>query len=441
MIRPSARLAWIFSISVPLSSLLLAGFGSHFFWALVYPGLCIFLFLADAFLIRGLTIKATVTSPPVIPLGEEGLVLVHLDTRSQFIWHPVQVEVALETDGSLKDTLIETAKGLTGPQGLDLALTVKPTHRGKLILTKLWLRRKGTLGLATSVSRFNLDPGYVIDSVNPVKGLHEAALSFFMRETEPGLMKQPFRGEGSEFDSLIEYSQGMDNRFIDWKRSARHHKLLAKDFRQERNHQIVLAFDTGRLMREPVLGLPKLDHYVRAALLMAWVGLQSGDMVGAADFALTFNAFLKPGRGPQYFSRLQRFTAGLEYSFVETNFAASLAELRVRIPHRSLIVFFTEFIDVITAEFMIEALGLLVKKHSVIFVCTPDPLLASLKDKEPGTMLDLAGSVIADSFIRDRNIVLERITRLGIQAVDVPPKAMGTAILNKYLAIKQRGLL
>jgi uncharacterized protein (DUF58 family) len=233
----------------------------------------------------------------------------------------------------------------------------------------------------------------------------------------------------------------MDNRLIDWKRSARHHKLLAKDYRQERNHQIILAFDTGRLMIEPVHGIPKLDHYIIAALLMAWVGLLSGDMIGAADFALTFNTFLKPGRGASFFSKIQRFTASLRYSYDATNFAASLAELRTKVPHRSLIIFFTEFIDVISAEFMIEALESLAKKHSVFFVCTPDPLLENLKDKEPISALDLSSSVIADTFIRDRAIVLERVTRLGVQAIDAPPKALSVAILNKYLAIKQRGLL
>jgi uncharacterized protein (DUF58 family) len=233
----------------------------------------------------------------------------------------------------------------------------------------------------------------------------------------------------------------MDNRLIDWKRSARHHRLLAKDLKQERNHHVILAFDTGRLMKEPVMGLTKLDHYVKAALLMAWVGLRSGDRVGAADFSLRFNAFLKPEHGSSHFSRLLKFTAALGYGDDETNFAASLAEFRTRTRHRSLVMVFTEFTDVISAEFLLEGLGLLAKKHAVVFVSTPDPVLAGLRDKAPASLEDLASSVIADGFARDRAIVLERIARLGVHSVDVPPQALGTAVLNKYLAMKQRVML
>ncbi|MDR2386815.1 MAG: DUF58 domain-containing protein, partial [Deltaproteobacteria bacterium] len=350
------------------------------------------------------------------------------------------INSSIELVGELSDSDSPMISGVMAQKNLELIMTITPKRRGRLLYKTMWLGWPGPLGLGYFTKNIPMF-GIHTDSVQSVKGLHEAALSFFLRETEPGLKRQPFRGEGSEFDSLVEYYPGMDNRFIDWKRSARHHKLLAKDFRQERNHQIILAFDTGRLMSDPVYGLPKLDHYVRAALLMAWVGLLSGDMVGAADFALTFKAFLKPGRGAAFFSRLQAFTSGLNYSSLETNFAASLAELQTKVPHRSLIIFFTEFIDFISAEFMVEALGLLAKKHSVIFVCTPDPLLGALRDKPPSSMLDLASSVIADSFIRDRAIVLERVTRLGVQAIDAPPKALSSAILNRYLAIKQRGLL
>lgn len=74
----------------------------------------------------------------------------------------------------------------------------------------------------------------------------------------------------------------MDTRFIDWKHSARHRRLLSREFRQERNHRIMLGFDTGRLMLESVDGLPRLDHAIRAGLLLAWVSLGAGDLPAPA---------------------------------------------------------------------------------------------------------------------------------------------------------------
>jgi uncharacterized protein (DUF58 family) len=273
------------------------------------------------------------------------------------------------------------------------------------------------------------------------RGLHQAALAFFSREAEAGYKTQPFKGQGSEFDSLMDFAKGMDNRLIDWKHSARHRKLLAKEFRQERNHQVILAFDTGRLLAEPAGALPKLDHYIRSGLLLAWVSLLSGDMVGACGFDLFFRSYLKPGRGRNFFARLQRFASDLDYRAEETNFTLALTELMGRLPRRALVSVFTEFIDAVAAELLVEGLALLAKRHEVIFVTTPDPLLSSLRDAPPLSVGALASAVIAEHFQRDRAIVLQKAARQGVHCLDVPPGALSSAILNRYLYIKQRGLL
>ncbi len=85
---------------------------------------------------------------------------------------------------------------------------------------------------------------------------------------------------------------GLDSRFIDWKHSARHRKLLCKEFRTERNHQIVMAFDTGYLMLEPVDGITRLDHAINAGLMLAWVSLQGGDLVGTYGFDAAVRQYL-----------------------------------------------------------------------------------------------------------------------------------------------------
>ena len=113
---------------------------------------------------------------------------------------------------------------------------------------------------------------------------------------------------------------GLDSRFIDWKHSARHRKLLCKEFRTERNHPIVLAFDTGHLMIEPVDGLPRLDHAINAGLLLAWVSLQGGDLVGLFGFDEMLRQYQQPRRGVSNFSHLLRATARLDYHHTETNF-------------------------------------------------------------------------------------------------------------------------
>ena len=42
---------------------------------------------------------------------------------------------------------------------------------------------------------------------------------------------------------------------------------------------------------------------------------------------------------------------------------------------------------------------------------------------------------------RERSIVLERLERLGVHCLDVPSRGLSVALINRYLLIKQRGLI
>src|SRR5262249_44744403 len=155
-------------------------------------------------------------------------------------------------------------------------------RRGKIQVDAVWVRWRGPLGLIQINKR--LAVGDAIDVVPNVRGVRSSALQFFSREALFGNKVQEQKGSGTEFEALRDYEVGLDSRFIDWKHSARHRKLVCKEFRTEHNHQIVLAFDTGYLMTEPLDGLPRLDHAINAGLLLAWTSLQGGDFVGMLGF-------------------------------------------------------------------------------------------------------------------------------------------------------------
>jgi uncharacterized protein (DUF58 family) len=141
------------------------------------------------------------------------------------------------------------------------------------------------------------------------------------------------------------------------------------------------------------------------------------------------------------FARFQSFTADLAYRTEETNFTLGLAELNSRLAHRALVVLFTEFVDMIQAELLVESLGWMTRRHAVIFVTMRDPFLEGLRDERPGSFLRAAKAVIADDFLNERSVVLERVARLGVHCIDTPAEGMSAAILNRYLMIKARGLL
>src|SRR5262249_48022016 len=153
-----------------------------------------------------------------------------------------------------------------------------PRRRGLASLSNLWVRWRGPLGLTWKQTVVALNrPVPIVPNVQAVK---DEAIRMYSRDASFGQRVQIEQGEGSESQALREFQTGMDPRAIDWKQTARHGKLLAKEFRPERNHPIVFALDTGRLMCEPVAGLPRVDHALNGALVMAYVALKTGDRVG-----------------------------------------------------------------------------------------------------------------------------------------------------------------
>lgn len=436
MMKPTLKAVLLFAICIPAALLIIAAARDFWYAAFYLPVAVLALAGADLMLaLHNNSLRVSIKNPHQLFVGQIGHVNIKFETKGYS--RSLNIKVLLELDGDADDSPLVNArleKGL-----LDMNLKVTPRRRGQVLLRALWLRWQGPFGLIEIWRRQSIDKK--IDIVPDVKGIYDAALQFFSRDAIYGVKTQRFKGEGTEFESLTEYMSGMDNRFIDWKRSATHRKLLCKEFRQERNHQIVLGFDTGRLMLEPIEGMPKLDHAIKAGLLLGWVSLYYGDLVGGCGFDVRFRSFLKPNRGMPYFTQFQRFTAGLKYETEETNFTLGLAELNSRLQRRALVILFTEFVDTISAELLLESLQRMVRKHVVVFVTMKDLMLARLQTAAPDNFARVAEAVIAEDFLRERSIVLERVARLGVHTIDAPAQGVSAALLNRYLMIKQRGLL
>ncbi len=249
------------------------------------------------------------------------------------------------------------------------------------------------------------------------------------------------RGEGTVFEALAEYQPGMDRRRIDWKSSARHAHLYAKEFEAERNNQIVFAFDCGQSMCEPVEGLPRIDRAVSAALATSYVALKGGDKVALFGFAARPELFTPFVTDAREFPRLQQAAAGLDYHAQEPNFTLALATLAGRLARRSLIVVFSDFTDPTSAELMIESIGRLTSRHLVIFVTLRDEELDSIAQAPPEDLQALAMATTADALLRQRALVLSRLRALGVDVVEAPHGQIGTRLIDQYLTIKRKGAI
>ncbi|MCW2309417.1 DUF58 domain-containing protein [Rhodobium gokarnense] len=315
----------------------------------------------------------------------------------------------------------------------------RAVRRGNWSFEYLWLSWQSRLKLFEFVPRIAV--GASVRVVPNIRLVQSGQITTTVASTLFGVKENRIIGEGSEFHQLRDFVQGMDVKTIDWKRSARRRSLVAKELRAERNHQVIVALDTGYLMREEVMGIAKIDHAVTAALATAWAAIIGGDLVACYAYDIQPRVFVAPQAGRAAFARLRSLMADFTYVGRETNHMLALSELNARTPKRSLIVIFTDFVDTTSAELLIENIGILARRHVLIFVTLRDPETEGLVETAPETLNGVATLVAASQSIAERRLVHERLARLGVTVVDARPDQVTARLISAYLDIKAREVI
>ncbi len=435
-IVPTARTAWLAALAAPVAIVIAAAAPGAWIVAPAAGAALLVLVLLDA-LFAGRLMEWRLVAPDDAEVGEPVRVAMLAQIAGRSGHAPLDAALAcdarLASTGSAQLRLAHDSETATWSGSAELV----PNRRGTARIERMWLRWTGPLGLgARQISREVDQAIRIWPDLSPVRS---PELQFFLRDAQFGLIARRIRGEGTQFEALSEYEPGMDRRRIDWKASARHTRLYARENESERNSQIVFAFDCGQAMCEPVEGLPRIDRAVSAALTAAYVALKGGDRVALFGFARRPELATPFVGDTRAFHRLQTAAAGLDYHAEEPNFTLALATLSARLQRRSLIVLFSDFTDPTGAELMVESLGRLVERHLVLFVTIEDAELAELTTREPDTIGDLAIAVTADTLVRQRAVVLQRLRQLGVDVIEAPHREIGYRLIDRYLEIKRRG--
>ena len=434
MILPTARAVLLAALAAPVALVIAAAAPAAWLVAPLIGVVLLLMVLADAAM-AGRLAGWRVIAPHDAEVGEPIALKVLADLAVRARGGGVEARLAL--DPRLDPSGRATAR--LGPaDGAWLGeMTVTPRRRGTASLSRLWLQWTGPLGLGARMMSHPLEHAVrVWPDLSPVRS---PALQHYLRDAAFGIVARRIRGEGTHFEALSEYYPGMDRRRIDWKTSARHTRLFARENEAERNNQIVFAFDCGQAMCEPVDGLPRIDRAVSAALTAAWVAIKGGDRVSLFGFARRPEVMTPFYSETRAFHRLQSAAAGLDYHPEEPNFTLALATLSARLKRRSLIVLFSDFTDPTSAELMVESLGRLVDKHLVLFVTIEDSELRALQQAEPANLDALATAVAADTLGRQRAVVLQRLRQLGIDVIEAPWQTIGYRLIDRYLEAKRKG--
>jgi len=434
LIYPTRTAVIATAAGAPVALAVAAAMPGRWFLALTWPLAIVLLCIIDAF--RGIgSATARVDLPGHAYVGEtrDCTLTVAVDSRPRRAEVALQASslVGIEDEGRIRVPL-DAGRGA-------VLVSLEMLRRGLARFERLWLRWTGPFGLTWQQGTIPVDLAFpILPDLRPV---HQHGAQIFQRNAIEGLLAQLTRGDGSDFDALVEFRPGMDRRSIDWKQSARHEKLLAKQYRTERNNQIVFAVDSGRQMCDPVAGLPRVDRCVSAMLLTSWVALKLGDRVAihAFDSRPRLASGLVSGGGA--FAELQRIAAEIDYSGEETNYTFALTTLAAKLTRRSMIVLFTEFTDPISAEFLTRAMRRLVETHLVLVVVLRDEELEEIAAREPATADDVTRAITAAALLKERKVVISGLQHLGVHVIESEYDRVGERLVQGYLDLKRRNLL
>lgn len=436
MIYPSGRAVWTAAAGAVPAFLVALALPSLWYLGLLWICLLLAFLAVDAAAGRGRkSLAASLHAPPQVGVG--GLFTVHITARFASRTRTLEARVG-------HDERLAPMGGTGGPlastsDGGSLDLRFQALRRGIASFDRLWVRWRGPFGLVWNQAVLPMESKVAV--LPDVRSARDQAITLLQRDALPDGHAQRRAGQGREFEALKDYQPGMGRRMIDWKRSARHGRLLAREFRIEENNNIVLAIDSGRLMCEPVDGVPKVDRAVAAAMLSAFIALKGGDMVSLFGFDARPRVASGAVRGSASFAMIQKRAAEIDYSNEETNFTLALTTLAARLDRRSLVIIFTDFVDPISAELMLRTVGRLTERHLVLFMMIRDVELESLADMPPASGEDVARAVVAGGLLRERQVVIGRLRLLGAHVIEADHQRLGPALVERYLRFKREDLL
>jgi uncharacterized protein (DUF58 family) len=253
--------------------------------------------------------------------------------------------------------------------------------------------------------------------------------------------KTSWRGEGREFESLRDYVRGDELRHISWTATARRGKLTTRQYQIERDQTILIAIDGGRLMTARINQETKLDSAVHAALALMSAAARAGDNAGLLVFGRRIKSFLMPSRGRDHMDAALEALYGVEPEMIEPSYSRAFEFIAANSKKRSLVVLLTDLVDEEGSKELLTSLKLLRPRHLPLVVTIADRDLRSVVSEAPTTARELFTQSVAEEIMHLREAALRLVESQGGLALDVTAAALAPALLEKYLQVKERGLL
>jgi uncharacterized protein (DUF58 family) len=185
----------------------------------------------------------------------------------------------------------------------------------------------------------------------------------------------------------------------------------------------------------------KLDSAVHAALALMSAAGRAGDNAGLLVFGRKIKSFLPPSRGREHLDAVLESLYAVEPEMIEPSYSRAFEFIAANSKRRSLVVLLTDLVDEEGSKELLASLKLLRPRHLPLVVTIADRDLRAVVSEAPATVKDLFTQSVAEEIMYLREAALRRVESQGGLALDVTAATLAPALLEKYLQVKERGLL
>lgn len=391
---------------------------------------------AEALSLRRVVIVVERANTVALPLGEEDKTTIRVATTAS---RPLRLTIRqrwpalIAPPSTIKEALCRPG------ESVQLDMNVRAVSRGTAEVDPAFvaftvhglLERIAPAGGASTIR--------VLPNLHAVRRLHKQLNAFALRSL--GARAAPRIGKGRDFDRLRDYVRDDEYRDIAWKASARHGRLIVREYRLDRSQDILICIDRGHRMAARAERITRLDHAVNAAVLMSYICNRMEDKVGMLAFDSGPDKGLAIGRGATHLRAITAYVSQLEAEYRDTDYLVLAGALRKRAHHRSLLLILTALPEREERHDLLRAVDLLAGQHLPLFLVMTDRDLRAAAEFLPSNREELSRALVARDLWLGRMELIRELRAHGALVVETTPEDAGVDGVNAYLDVKRRQLL
>ncbi|MHC6203708.1 DUF58 domain-containing protein [Breznakiellaceae bacterium SP9] len=253
------------------------------------------------------------------------------------------------------------------------------------------------------------------------------------------------RGQGLEFRSLREFTEGDSIKAIDWHATSRNlqsngsPKLIVREYQEEQDQQVLFILDTGYRLHRLEDEFLQFDSALGAVILLAYTALKQGDSVAASTFGNT-DRWLPPRKGIRTLPAFINSLYDLQSAPVPSSPFSALESALKHLTRRTLIILLSNFHEE-DGESLSWILRQIKKRHLLLLVSLKEKGLEYIAQKKTHTPEEAIESAAAFSYLASRRRLYQSWEHAGILTLEAAPDRLCAALISRYLEVKKSGKL